>query len=227
MRASGPLQVSPLNASGSGQVEIRPRCGLMPTSPVQAAGMRTEPAPSDPSAAGTSPAATAAAEPPLDPPGVWSRFHGLRVCPNAGPSVNGHCPSSDVLVLPTITAPGGAQPPHRLAVLRRRLELPGAAEQRRLARDVHVVLDRDRHAEQRRALTGGPAGVGLRRLRERRLGAHHPERAQVLGRRDPRQRVLHQLDRRCLARVQGGEGGASSLMGRPPPAGSARSGRAA
>ena len=35
-----------------------------------AAGMRTDPAPSEPTAAGTSPAATAAAEPPLEPPGV-------------------------------------------------------------------------------------------------------------------------------------------------------------
>ncbi|MGX1494045.1 hypothetical protein RKD41_006304 [Streptomyces tendae] len=67
--------------------------------------MRTEPAPSEPSAAGTRPAATAAAEPPDEPPGVCSGSHGLRVAPKAGPSVNGHCPSSQVLVLPTITAP--------------------------------------------------------------------------------------------------------------------------
>src|SRR5690242_15488529 len=95
----------PLNASGSGQVEILPRCGLMPTRCVHAAGMRTLPAPSDPIAAATRPAATAAALPPDDPPGVCSRDHGLRVCPNAGPLVNGHCPSSHVLVLPTMTAP--------------------------------------------------------------------------------------------------------------------------
>lgn len=30
---------------------------------------------------------------------------GLRVSPKARPSVNGHCPSSQVFVLPTITAP--------------------------------------------------------------------------------------------------------------------------
>ena len=95
----------PLNASGSGHVEMRPRCGLMPTRWVQAAGMRTLPAPSEPMAAATRPAATAAALPPDEPPGVCSRDHGLRVCPNAGPLVNGHWPSSQVLVLPTITAP--------------------------------------------------------------------------------------------------------------------------
>ena len=95
----------PLKASGSGQVEMRPRCGLMPTRWVQAAGMRTLPAPSEPIAAVTRPAATAAALPPDDPPGVCSRDHGLRVWPKAGPLVNGHCPSSQVLVLPTMTAP--------------------------------------------------------------------------------------------------------------------------
>lgn len=63
------------------------------------------PAPSEPIAAVTRPAATAAALPPDDPPGVCRRDHGLRVYPNPGPLVNGHWPSSQVLVLPTITAP--------------------------------------------------------------------------------------------------------------------------
>ena len=67
--------------------------------------MRTLPAPSEPIAAVTRPAATAAALPPEDPPGVCRRDHGLRVWPKAGPLVNGHWPSSQVLVLPTITAP--------------------------------------------------------------------------------------------------------------------------
>jgi hypothetical protein len=99
------MHVSPLNGSGSGQVEIRPRWGLMPTRFVHAAGIRTDPNPSDPSAAGTNPAATAAEAPPEEPPGVWSTFQGFRVAPNAGPSVIGHCPISGVLLLPTITAP--------------------------------------------------------------------------------------------------------------------------
>ena len=90
VRASTPLTVMPLNASGSGQVEMRPRCGLMPTRCVHAAGIRTLPAPSEPIAAVTSPAATAAALPPDDPPGVCLRDHGLKVWPKAGPLVNGH-----------------------------------------------------------------------------------------------------------------------------------------
>ena len=51
------------------------------------------------------PAAMAAALPPEEPPGVWSRFHGLSVGPNTGLSVSGFHPSSGVLVFPTTTHP--------------------------------------------------------------------------------------------------------------------------
>lgn len=64
-----------------------------------------EPAPSESSAAGTNPAATAAVEPSGEPPGVRSAAHGLWVWPKAAALVNGSWPSSQVLVLPTITAP--------------------------------------------------------------------------------------------------------------------------
>jgi hypothetical protein len=43
----------------------------------------TDPTVCVPSASGTSPAATAAADPLLDPPGVCSRWCGLRVGPGA------------------------------------------------------------------------------------------------------------------------------------------------
>ncbi len=105
LRASGPWTVRPSNASASGQVEIRPRCGLIPTRLVHDAGIRTDPAPSDPTAAATSPAATAAADPPDDPPGEYAVFHGFRVGSHSSPTVIGHWPSSGVVVLPTITAP--------------------------------------------------------------------------------------------------------------------------
>ena len=65
----------------SGPSVIRPWLTLSPTSPQHEAGMRIDPPPSEAWAIGTMPAATAAAAPPLDPPGVWSRFHGLRVGP--------------------------------------------------------------------------------------------------------------------------------------------------
>jgi hypothetical protein len=73
-----------------GANEIRPREGFSPISPVQAAGIRIDPPPSAPSAIGTIPAATAAAEPPLEPPTVRSGLKGLRVMPVAIDSVNGN-----------------------------------------------------------------------------------------------------------------------------------------
>ena len=51
------------------------------------------------------PAATAAAEPPLEPPGEWSVLHGLRVGPHASGSVVGRLPNSGLLVRPAITSP--------------------------------------------------------------------------------------------------------------------------
>ena len=59
----------------------RPCVGFSPTTPHSAAGMRTELPASVPSAAGAIPAATAAAEPPEEPPGTRSVSQGLRVWP--------------------------------------------------------------------------------------------------------------------------------------------------
>ena len=55
---------------------------LTPTSPQNDDGIRTEPPPSLPTASGPTPAATAAPEPALEPPGERSRFQGLRVASN-------------------------------------------------------------------------------------------------------------------------------------------------
>jgi hypothetical protein len=71
-RVSAPKTIQWLPSLSCGARGTRPTCGLSPNSPQQAAGMRIEPAPSAASAAGTMPAATAAADPPLDPPGVRS-----------------------------------------------------------------------------------------------------------------------------------------------------------
>ena len=51
------------------------------------------------------PAATAAADPPLEPPGVMSGDHGLTVGPNSEGSVVQWLPHSGVFVLPKITRP--------------------------------------------------------------------------------------------------------------------------
>ena len=51
------------------------------------------------------PAATATADPPLDPPGMRSSAHGLFAGPNAEFSVDDPIANSSQLVLPTMTAP--------------------------------------------------------------------------------------------------------------------------
>src|SRR6266849_4141423 len=73
--------------------------------PQNAAGCRTEPTVSDPSATGTMRAATAAAEPPLDPPATRVVSHGLRTTPNAECSVDEPIAHSSRFVLPEIAAP--------------------------------------------------------------------------------------------------------------------------
>src|SRR3954454_24123715 len=78
----------------SGPREILPRLDFNPTRPQQAAGIRIEPPPSDACAIGTSPPAPAAPEPPDEPPGVWSVFHGFRVGPKRCGSVTGRIPTS-------------------------------------------------------------------------------------------------------------------------------------
>src|SRR5918994_645714 len=88
-----------------GYCGTKPNDGLNPKMPQNAAGMRTEPAPSLPCASGPSPAATAAAAPPLDPPGVFARFHGLNEGPNTRFPESPFQPSSGVLVFPSMTAP--------------------------------------------------------------------------------------------------------------------------
>src|SRR5688572_18726419 len=70
-----------------------------------AAGCRTDPPVSDPSASGTMRAATAAADPPLEPPGVRSAAQGLRVGPYAEFSVEDPIANSSQLVFPTGIAP--------------------------------------------------------------------------------------------------------------------------
>ena len=66
---------------------VLPRLVFIPNRPQQEAGIRIEPPPSVALASGNIPAATAAAEPPEEPPALCSRFHGLRVSPNRIDSV--------------------------------------------------------------------------------------------------------------------------------------------
>src|ERR1700686_5282622 len=73
--------------------------GLYPAMPQKAAGRMTEPPVWLPSAIGSMPAATAAAEPEEDPPGVWAGLRGLRVAAGC------RLASSVVTVLPRMRPP--------------------------------------------------------------------------------------------------------------------------
>src|SRR5258708_33514553 len=77
----------------------------MPTTPQNDAGCRTEPPVSDPSAAGTAPAATSAAEPPEEPPGTRVLSGGGSARPYAEGSVDEPMANSSQFVFPAIRAP--------------------------------------------------------------------------------------------------------------------------
>jgi hypothetical protein len=83
----------------------RPWLGLWPNTPQQCAGTRIDPPMSLPSSRLVKPAATAAAEPPDEPPGVRVRSHGLLVVPKIGFVVCQSPAQVGVFVLPKITAP--------------------------------------------------------------------------------------------------------------------------
>src|SRR5882762_6586825 len=79
--------------------ESRPKLGLNPTTPQNAAGRITDPLVWLPTASGTAPAATPAADPIDDPPEVRERSQGLRVGPGCAIA------SAALTVFPTMTAP--------------------------------------------------------------------------------------------------------------------------
>ena len=83
----------------------------MPVVPVKAAGWRIEPPVSVPVAAGTSRAATAAAEPPDEPPGTRLGSHGLCTGRYAEFSLAEPIANSSQLSLPSVMAPAPGGPP--------------------------------------------------------------------------------------------------------------------
>ena len=79
--------------------------GLRPQIPDSAAGCRIDPPVSVPVHAATSPAATAAAEPPELPPATQRGFHGLCTAPKYEFSLDEPIANSSMFVLPTSTVP--------------------------------------------------------------------------------------------------------------------------
>ena len=93
-------------ASGMTPVSDRaPWVGFSPITPQKDAGIRIDPPVSVPRARGTTPAATAAPDPPLDPPVIRARSQGLAVGPQAEMRLVAPAASSCWLVLPTRMAP--------------------------------------------------------------------------------------------------------------------------
>jgi hypothetical protein len=90
--------------------------GLSPTTPQSAAGWRIEPPVSVPIAHGARPAATAAADPPEDPPGTRSRSHGFRTGPKPEFSFDEPIANSSILVLPSTGAPAAVRRSTAVAV---------------------------------------------------------------------------------------------------------------
>ena len=129
------------------------------------AGPRMEPPPSLACAAGTMPAATAAAAPPLEPPALCAGFQGLRVAPNASGSVVGSSASSGVLVRPSEIRP---------AALKRRVRYASSGSiQPGVAQEAHAAAVRARRPRappmsfiRKGTPRNGPVGqVGPRRRR--------------------------------------------------------------
>ena len=110
------------------------------------------------------------------------RSQGLRVTPHVAVSVNGHSVSSGTLVLPMITAPASRSRRTTSASARGGRLLGVGALGRHLAGDVDVVLDGDRHAQQRAPARRRGGGVGLVGLEQRPLGEHDAEGVQRPGR---------------------------------------------
>ena len=106
VRAMGPGVFMLCHIRGLGTSGIIQEVGRWPTMLFQAAGLRTEPPMSEPSASAHRPAARAAPEPPLLAPGASAGFQGLRVGPKTGLSqVFIAIVYSGVLSLPRMMAP--------------------------------------------------------------------------------------------------------------------------
>src|SRR6187455_622607 len=109
VRAIGP-QWSNVNELGMTPARLtRPDVGISPESPQNDEGPRIEPPVSDPSDAGTMPAASAAPEPLDEPPVKCSRCHGLRDGGHGRSNDGPPCANSCVCSLPSNTMPASSR----------------------------------------------------------------------------------------------------------------------
>ena len=139
------------------------------------------------------PAATAAADPPLDPPGMRSSAHGLRVGPNAEFSVDEPIANSSQLVLPTIDRAGA------LRAARRRWRRRAARSARACATPAVVGMPRVQMLSL--SAIGTPSsGASAGRLARRAAAARASARSRV----DVQKRVQRGSSRRRCGRARRG-----------------------
>ena len=93
------------HTSDAGQNGTRPWLGRMPKMLFHAAGLRSEPMKSEPSATGSRRCASATAAPPLEPPALTLESQALPVAPNSVLKVCEPKPNSGMLVLPMTMQP--------------------------------------------------------------------------------------------------------------------------
>src|SRR5207249_3854081 len=97
LRPIGPSTEITDQPSGRLLLATSPGEGRSPTTPHSAAGMRSEPPVSEPVARGSMSTASAAAEPPDDPPAFRLGSKGLPVAPHTGLRVLAPAPMSGTL----------------------------------------------------------------------------------------------------------------------------------
>src|SRR5438477_7504054 len=99
LRASGPDTLNVTSNASPDSTATRPGEVRKPNTLQYAAGLRSEPPESVPSATGSMRSASDAQAPPLLPPGVLLRSYGFSVVPNTALYVCEPRPNSGVLVL--------------------------------------------------------------------------------------------------------------------------------
>jgi hypothetical protein len=73
---------------------------------------------------------------------------------------------------------GRFQTANHLGIVGSGSDIPLGTEGGWHSRNVDVVFDRDRDAQQRGRVPGGPSPIGLRSVGQRGFGEHHPEGVQ-------------------------------------------------
>ena len=173
--------------------------------PQSAAGCRIDPPVSEPSASGVMPAATATAEPPLDPPGM--RSSGPRIPRRAERGVLGRRSHRELVAvgLADDDRAGRFEPLDDRRVVRRHERLEDLRRGRRPDTSrADVVLERDGHAGQRPIAPARPIAIERRRPLERLFRGDGVEGVQSgLGCVDRGERRLADVDRGSIARADG------------------------